>query len=145
MSRPRVLAFVPVRQRLSVLRLVPVVVALLLPVVAAVLLVLPAAAPALADESQAKKDVKEFGRDVGRAADEAGKEIGRAGKEVGLEVADAAKKTWYKGREVTAPLLEDMRHAARMFWKNVLERKDETLEDLRRKNEELKGRSGSGS
>lgn len=86
------------------------------------------------------RELGEAGRTIGREAGEAGREIGKAGKEVGLEIAAAAKKVWFKGKEVSAPLLEEVTRATRAFWDDVIDGKDRTLEALRRENEELRRR-----
>jgi hypothetical protein len=67
--------------------------------------------------------------------------VGEAGKQVGLEVADAAKKVWYKGKQVSKPKLEQVQEKTREFWGKVIAGKDRTLEELQRENGELKKRT----
>jgi len=79
--------------------------------------------------------------DVGKGFKDLGRKIGAAGKQVGLEVADAAKRVWYKGKQVSKPKLDQVQEKTREFWSHVIEGKDRTLEELRRENDELKHRA----
>lgn len=111
-------------------------------VAAAVLLAAPIcltpiyAGPDTTGGKKAGRTIKEIGKDF----KEFGKKVGEAGKEAGLEVADVAKKVWYKSWKVSKPKLERVDKATRDFWREVIEGKDRTLDELLRENTELKHR-----
>lgn len=86
----------------------------------------------------AKESVKGAFKDVGQGFKKLGRKIGEAGKDAGLEIADAAKKVFYKGKKVSAPLLRDVQHSTREFWGKVIGAKDKTIDKLRQENEEMK-------
>ena len=100
----------------------------------------PGVSRAVADDAPAKKPSQTM-QDVGRGFKDLGRKIGDAGRQVGHEVAEAARKVWYKGRQVSEPKLEQVQERTREFWSKVIEGKDRTLEQLRRENAELKRRA----
>ena len=69
-----------------------------------------------------------------------GRKVGEAGKEAGHEIAEGAKRIFYKGKKVSAPLLHDVQRATRSYWAKVMGDKDRTIEDLRKENEDLRDR-----
>ena len=93
----------------------------------------------VADDTPAKKTGQAF-REMGKGFKEFGKKVGEAGRQVGLEVADAAKKVWYKGKQVSKPKLEQVQERTRGFWAKVIEGKDRSVEELCRENADLKKR-----
>src|SRR5215470_9691646 len=113
-------------------RITPVILSVLL-------LVSPVGAPGVFADDAAKKPSQTM-QDVGRGFKDLGRKIGEAGKQVGHEVAGAARKVWYKGRQVSEPKLEQVQSKTREFWSKVIEGKDRTLDQLRRENAEMKHR-----
>jgi F0F1-type ATP synthase membrane subunit b/b' len=87
-----------------------------------------------ADQGDLKRSMKK----VGEGMKEFGKKVGEAGKEAGQEIADASKKVWYKGKQVSAKLLSQVQTSTRKWWKDVIEEKDDALDDLREENRKLK-------
>ena len=91
--------------------------------------ILFAAAPAVrAEDGKVSSGLKSFGKKVGEKSVEAGHAI-----------AGVAKKVWYKGKQVSAPLLHDVQRATRKFWDETIRGKDRSIEALKDENEKLKG------
>src|SRR5216684_1769381 len=100
------------------------VVANLLLFLALALVLSPASvAPARADDGKIKQGFK----DAGAGFKSIGKKVGEKGAEAGHEIAGVAKKIWYKGKKVSAPLLHDVQQATRRFWDDVIRGKDRTI------------------
>ena len=97
------------------------------------------AADPIIPASRAGEGANGAAREVGEGFKKLGKTVGEVGKEVGQEVARGAKKIWYKGKKVSAPLLRDVQRATREFWSDLIAGKDRTIEQLRDENARLKG------
>ena len=80
-----------------------------------------------ADDGKVKESIKSFGKKVGEKSAEAGHEI-----------AGVAKKIWYKGKQVSAPLLHDVQRSTRRFWDETIRGKDKSIDSLRGENEKMK-------
>jgi len=80
-----------------------------------------------ADDGKLKQSLKLFGKKVGEKSAEAGHAI-----------AGVAKRIWYKGKQVSAPLLHDVQRSTRRFWDERIRGKDRTIDSLRGENEKLK-------
>jgi hypothetical protein len=103
------------------------------------LLLVLAASTAFAPDHQATQgDMKKSMKKAGEGMKKFGKQVGEAGKEVGGEIADASKKVWFKGKQVSVKLLAQAQGATRRWWKEVIEKKDDSLRELRDENEKLK-------
>jgi hypothetical protein len=96
-------------------------------------------APVRAEAPPAKKAGEAF-KEIGKEFKDFGKKAGEAGKEAGLEVAEVAKKIWYKSWKVSKPKLDQVQEATREFWRQVIEGKDRTVDELRRENTQLRRR-----
>jgi|SRR6266850_8113061 len=105
-------------------------IAILLPLA----LTLPAVAPARADDGKIKQGFK----DAGEGIKSLGKKIGEKSAEAGHEIAGVAKRIWYKGKKVSAPLLHDVQRSTRRFWDDVIKGKDKTIDGLKDENERMK-------
>ncbi|HEY3175936.1 MAG TPA: hypothetical protein VGK94_09300 [Candidatus Polarisedimenticolia bacterium] len=98
---------------------------------------------ARAEASGGKKAGDSF-KEIGKEFKEFGKKVGEAGKEGGLQVAEFAKRVWYKSWKVSKPKLDEVDRSTRAFWREVIEGRDRTLEEMRRENAELKRRLSEG-
>ncbi|MBI3451214.1 MAG: hypothetical protein HY049_20155 [Acidobacteria bacterium] len=92
-------------------------------------LLLACAAPAVrAEDGKVTSGIKSFGKKVGEKSVEAGHAI-----------AGIAKKIWYKGKQVSAPLLHDVQRSTRKFWDETIKGKDKSIDALKDENGKLKG------
>jgi gas vesicle protein len=105
---------------------------------AVALVVASVLAVSLAPSLHADDDVKRSFKQAGEAFKKLGKKVGEESKEVGHEIAEAAKKVWYKGKKVSAPLLDDVQRSTREFWEKVVSGQDKVIEQLRDENSRLK-------
>jgi hypothetical protein len=87
-----------------------------------------------AEEGKIKQGLKE----AGEGFKTLGKKIGGKSAEAGHEIAGAAKRIWYRGKQVSAPLLHDVQRATRKFWDETIRGKDSRIDSLRDENEKLK-------
>jgi len=103
-------------------------------------LLLALAVPAVfaPDLPAAQGDMKKSMKKVGEGMKKFGKQVGEAGKEAGGEIADASKKIWYKGKQVSAKLLAQAQRATKSWWKESIDKKDDSLRELRDENARLK-------
>ena len=91
-----------------------------------------------ADELAMVSDLFHAMKQAGEGMKSFGKKVGQAGKEAGGEIAEASKKIWFKGKQVSAKLLRQTQDATRKWWRESIEKKDDSLRDLRKENAKLK-------
>ncbi|HZE89128.1 MAG TPA: hypothetical protein VE404_06245 [Verrucomicrobiae bacterium] len=73
-----------------------------------------------------------------------GKKVGEKGAEAGHAIAGVAKKIWYKGKQVSAPLLHDVQRATRKFWDETVKGKDTSIDALKDENQKMKDQLEKG-